>query len=820
MGIPCFPESGPRVHVLYLYATGQPDDVGDRTAAIRDSVAQADAVVAASAAKTGGVRHVRWRTGTACSLVITSVAVAKADPAANLEQIRKAGLLAAGDDVLAFVGPTLGAYTGDATLPRDDRPGPDNLSNNGDQVAAIGFSFWGDVEGAASLVARMLGAVQSAAPHASAAGHCTDGNDPLCYDDLTIAAPVTTECGPPHRYLLDCRGDDYFSTAPVTGSWLAAHWNVANSVFLARAEPPAVDPVEQIEVSLEGVPSNGRVGPQTPLTVKVTDSQAVTRIVLVSDRSPGVQPMTLSGSTGTGALRSLASAGPGTLFALVTDKLGRERRSALQAVTYVGGLTARVGAPGTALRGPADYTVGLDLSGDQQLTSRFLLFAPATAERAAVVLVDRPRESDVTTYTGTVDTTKLPDGDDQQLIAVLADPFGGPVPGSQTPLTVTVSNARPALALALTPGQVLTRPTRLTATATEAVTSVRFVQTTSTCAAGRIVGTTTTAPFALDYDPATDWRGPRQRSALCATAVLPDGRTTTVGPVPVTMTQPDSVVLQLTVGKKLTVGLNRLPVVVRAPSNRPLRFLQLLESTPVFGRAGALLVSTPVPEGTLPTHVELLVNPGARGVTQLFVRAVFADGEEEFLRSPGVAVEAVEGPAATISVTPSTIIAGGQVLVQGSAPPGAELKIWVVQRPSTAYKMVRSGRVPLTGKYSAVLTPPFNGRVYVQVVGGRNTAALPINVRSRVSLTPTRTGLRTYRFAGSVVPKRAGVVVVVARKTPAGVFALTRTTTNSAGAWSVSYRFPVRGTVSVLAVTVADVANAQGSSTPRSLLVS
>jgi hypothetical protein len=819
-GIPCYPEAGPRVHVFYLRATGQPDDVAERATAIRDAVAQADAVFAASAAKTGGTRHLRLRTGDACSLVITSVAVDKVDPVTTLDQVRKAGLLAAGDDVLAFAGPTLGTYSGDATLPKDTRPGADNLSNKGGQFAAIGFPFWGDVEGAASLLARTFGAVQLGAPHASSAGHCTDGQDPLCYDDLTIATPVTTECGPAHRYLLDCGGDDYFSTAPATGSWLATHWNVADSAFLARTDPPAVDAVESIGVELEGVPTDGRIGPQTPLSVRVTDSQAVTRIVLVSDRSPGVQPLTLSGARGTGALRSLESTGPGTLFALVTDKLGRERRSVVRDVTYVGGLTLSVGTAGAALRGAAvPYTVTLDPSGDQTGAAKFVVYSPATADRAAVVLGEQPYVAGTSTYPGTLDSTKLPDADDLQLVVVLADAIGIPVAGSHTPVNVTVSNNRPAVTLDVTSGQVLTRPTALTASVTEAVASVRFVHTTGACSAGRVVGTATAAPYGVSYDPASDWAGPRTRSWLCATAVLTDGRTTTVGPVRVTTNPPDSVELKVATGTKLTVGLNKLGVVVRAPSGRALRHIQLFETSPVFGKLGQLLVSTPVAEGTLPTDVQLLVPAGARGITSLFVRAVFADGEDEYVRSAVVPVEAVEGPAATISVSPSTIITGGQVLVKGTAPPGAELKVWVVQRPSTTYKVVRSGRVPLDGKYSAVLAPPVNGRVYVQVVGGRNTAALPMNVRSRVSMTPTRIGLRTYRFSGSIVPKRAGVTVVLARKTSTGVYALARATSVSDGRWSLTYRFPVRGTQTLLAVTVADVVNAQGSSLPRSLAV-
>ena len=238
--VPCTGDgvTGPRVQALYVRAK----DVPDRFTAVRASLASyaanVDDVFVQSAAKTGGLRHVRWLTTAPCTLDLRPVVVSpKGDDSlsAMISELKVQGYGRTDRKYLIWADAT--RYCGVAQTRYDDRATADNISNKGASYARVDAKCWGlthSVE--AHELTHMLGGVQPSAPNSNASGHCTDDSDRMCYSE-TGALPVRTVCEAAHERLLDCRNDDYFSTAPTAGSYLATHWNTANNVFLTGTPP-------------------------------------------------------------------------------------------------------------------------------------------------------------------------------------------------------------------------------------------------------------------------------------------------------------------------------------------------------------------------------------------------------------------------------------------------------------------------------------------------------------------------------------------------------------------------------------------------------
>jgi hypothetical protein len=292
-GPPCVGDgtSGHRVRAIYARPADRPDRYDEVVAAIRAHAAGVSDVYRESATQAGGEREVRWFTP---GCVVDEET---GESSGGELQVDHVVLSASGDDSTAAMRSELRALgysfdlrkylvwmdsdvlCGAGYIFNDDRPDP--AVNNNAQLATVGrvdsglgvggvpggpeAQCWGYAE--AHELGHLLGAVQApytdlegvqhaGAPHATPGFHCTDEWDLMCGDDDGGSTPVdvTYVCGDPPSVVggdqsndrrLDCGHDDYFAIEPAEGSYLADHWNVADSPYLEGGwAPPEATPLE------------------------------------------------------------------------------------------------------------------------------------------------------------------------------------------------------------------------------------------------------------------------------------------------------------------------------------------------------------------------------------------------------------------------------------------------------------------------------------------------------------------------------------------------------------------------------------------------
>ncbi|WP_433260541.1 ricin-type beta-trefoil lectin domain protein [Actinosynnema sp. CS-041913] len=232
--------TGKRVQLMYVRGIGEPDRFPEMESNIQGWADRIDAAVLEGAQRTGGVRHVRFVHHASCRPVVLNVAI----PASELDNAEKVvdALKALGHNRTDRKYLVFDEGTHDCGLawndPGDsDEPGEDNPLNSGPGWAVIdrGCADWGP--GGHELL-HSLGGVQSSAPHGTEFGHCWDDQDIMCYDDGGLPDHgLKIECPSAEENIVDCNNDDYFNTAPADGTYLADHWNVADSQFLTARGP-------------------------------------------------------------------------------------------------------------------------------------------------------------------------------------------------------------------------------------------------------------------------------------------------------------------------------------------------------------------------------------------------------------------------------------------------------------------------------------------------------------------------------------------------------------------------------------------------------
>ena len=245
---------GARVQMVYVTKANS-DTFTQDLPQLRTIAAGVDQTFLDSAAKTGGKRQVKWARNDQCKVKVDKLIINDADFYRSIEKsdvaklkkvLKDKGLNKDNTKYMVYIG------TGDAWGPwlkskDDNRPGPEN-ANNETSYQIIGRPLWessstpgtlpSQVRLSTQLLATALGAQQMSAPHASReiSGHYTDNygilSTPAAGSATTYPCTTAVNVDYSQYNLLDCKNDDYFSANPPAGSYLSAHWNVANSKYL------------------------------------------------------------------------------------------------------------------------------------------------------------------------------------------------------------------------------------------------------------------------------------------------------------------------------------------------------------------------------------------------------------------------------------------------------------------------------------------------------------------------------------------------------------------------------------------------------------
>ncbi|WP_243056442.1 hypothetical protein [Nocardioides sp. SR21] len=358
--------SGFRVQAMYVVTADKPNRYTDVADDIQQWAAGVDTVFNLSAAKTGGVRNVRYVTddngdGT-CSAKVLNVTV----PAgsfktfdSSINALKALGYSNPARKYLMWVDGSGFNICGIALTYPYSTAGQSN-PNNGlyPQYARTDAPCWGQGGTATSHsveaheLAHTMGSVFSDAPHGTNAGHCYDESDTMCYADGGGKA-MQQICAADQESLLDCNDDDYYSTYPPAGSWLATHWNAADSQFLIGGGNGSGGGTSGVPTKLGGTmtvnnPAVAGLPTQVALNLEVPAGRTTTIAWTSKRRDCVFADPTAVQTTVTCDAKTLSAS---TVTATVTDSTGEKL---VRTIPITFSLTARTVAPTFKIDGAAD----------------------------------------------------------------------------------------------------------------------------------------------------------------------------------------------------------------------------------------------------------------------------------------------------------------------------------------------------------------------------------------------------------------------------------------------------------------------------------
>ena len=143
--------------------------------------------------------------------------------------------------------------------------------------------------------------MQNSAPNASGSSHCVDDYDVMCYSDAPNYPTVQYLCNDTaHENRFDCNHDDYYSTNPPAGSYLANHWNTANSGFLIASNTVSTTANPTPTASPSPSPSATPSASPTPNSSPAPANNNGPQLTIVSSADGVISP-------GTGGAQTLGS---------------------------------------------------------------------------------------------------------------------------------------------------------------------------------------------------------------------------------------------------------------------------------------------------------------------------------------------------------------------------------------------------------------------------------------------------------------------------------------------------------------------------------
>jgi hypothetical protein len=170
----------------------------------------------------------------------------------------------------------------------------------------------------------------------------------------------------------------------------------------------------------------------------------------------------------------------------------------------------------------------------------------------------------------------------------------------------------------------------------------------------------------------------------------------------------------------------------------------------------------------------------------------------------------------TVALDRDEIVPTQEVAVTLHGSPDTRVHLMAYSRPGTTYRAARDGITNTRGDVTFRVTPGGNTRLYATYGTSdhsTDSASQVIQVHTTLSLSATRTDVRTYDFHGRNLPRRSGQLITLYRVDSNGSAIRTAVVrTDETGTWHLSRTFTGFGRFPFFVRTGQNLDNADGTS--------